>query len=726
MKQPEQREDVFRIGQEFYVRATSSLADDRTRVLKYGETFAVFNRYGDIESLGPKPFGLFHMETRHLSRMAFYLGGRKPLLLNSTIREDNSLLSIDATNLDTQSPDNDYLPQGTIHIFRSASLSKAYCHMHFRFLNYGTQAHTVSLALLFDADFADIFEVRGTQRKQHGRRWENRLEQQSLVMAYEGLDQVVRQTRISFSVAPEWLKNKEACFERKLQPREEWNLNLTVSFERIDAKPVTAVVSRTNGASTTPLFRTRLVTSNRRCNRWLARCQADLSMLMEGNPEGDYPYAGVPWFSTVFGRDGIITALECLWMAPRIARGVLNYLAETQATEEDPARDAEPGKIIHEIRHGEMAATREVPFGRYYGSVDSTPLFLILAGAYFERTDDLPFLETIWPNIKAALRWIDEYADLDNDGFYEYYKRSENGLVQQGWKDSHDSIFHRSGELAQPPIALCEMQGYVYAAKQAVAMLCEHMGDTELRSRLIHEARELQNLFDRAFWNEELRTYVVALDREKQQCQVRTSNAGHALFSRIASGSKARILGNTLLDGPSFSGWGIRTVAAHEARYNPMSYHNGSVWPHDNALIGAGLGNYGQQTAAARLLTGMFEASLHVDLNRLPELFCGFHRRTDGTGPTLYPVACAPQAWAAGSPYLLLSASLGLEIRASDRLVQFESPSLPSFLDELRIEGLAVKNAYVDVLVSRREKGIAVDVLRKEGAVEVQARISRS
>jgi glycogen debranching enzyme len=722
MKELERRDDVFAIGQEFYVRATSSLADDRTRVLKYGETFAVFNRYGDIESLGPKQFGLFHMETRHLSRLAFYLGGRKPLLLSSAIREDNSLLSVDATNLDTQSPNNEYVQQGSIHVFRSASLSKGSCHMQFRFLNYGTAAHEISLAFLFDADFADIFEVRGTQRKKHGKRRDNRVEQQSLVMAYEGLDRVMRETRISFSTAPEWVKNKEACFEYRLQPREEWSLNLTVSCERTEAEPETTVV-RPNGSSTTPIFRTRLVTSNRRCNRWLARCQADLAMLMEGNPEGDYPYAGVPWFSTVFGRDGIITALECLWMAPKVARGVLSYLAETQATEEDPARDAEPGKIIHEIRHGEMAATREVPFGKYYGSVDSTPLFLILAGAYFERTDDLAFIEGIWPNIEAALRWIDQYADLDGDGFYEYYKRSGNGLVQQGWKDSRDSIFHRDGELAEPPIALCEMQGYVYAAKQAVAALCDHLGNAELCLRLTREARELQSHFDRAFWNEELRTFAVALDGEKRQCQVRTSNAGHALFSKIASGSKATILGDTLLDGPSFSGWGIRTVAAHEARYNPMSYHNGSVWPHDNALIGAGLGNYGQQASAARLLTGMFEAALHLDLNRLPELFCGFHRRTDGTGPTLYPVACAPQAWAAGSPYLLLSACLGLEIRAPGRLVRLENPDLPSFLDEVRIEGLGVKNATLDLLIARRERGIAVDVLRKEGAVEVQTRI---
>ena len=723
MKQPERREEFLSIGQEFYVRATSSLADDRTRVLKYGETFAVFDRYGDMEALGTKQFGLFHTETRHLSRLAFYLDGRKPLLLNSTIREDNALLAVDATNLDMQSPNSDHLQQGTIHVFRSASLSKGVCHIQFRFMNYATHAIVVSLAYLFDADFADIFEVRGVQRKRRGQRLDNRVEHQALVMAYEGLDQIRRETRVSFSVPPEWIKDTEACFDYELQPRQEWNLSLTISCERIDPKPSATETPRPTRAVAAPIFRTRLLTSNRRCNRWLARCQADLSMLMEGNPEGDYPYAGVPWFSTVFGRDGIITALECLWIAPAIARSVLHYLAETQTTEVDPTRDAEPGKIIHEMRHGEMAATREVPFGRYYGSVDATPLFLVLAGAYFSRTDDLSFIQEIWPNIEAALDWIDNFADVDADGFYEYYRHSENGLAQQGWKDSRDSIFHRDGGLAEPPIALCEMQGYVYAAKQAVAMLCKYVGNAELRTRLLAESHELQSQFDGAFWNDELRTYVVALDREKRQCQVRTSNAGHALFSKIALPARARVLADTLLDGPSFSGWGVRTVAAHEARYNPMSYHNGSVWPHDNALIGAGLGNYGLQHFAARLVTGMFEAASHVDLNRLPELFCGFHKRMDGTGPTLYPVACAPQAWAAGCPYLLLGACLGLEVRATDRLVQLDNPALPSFLEELRIEGLAVKNAHVDLLIARRERGFAVDVLRKEGAVEVQTKV---
>ncbi len=728
MKPPERREDVLTIGQEYYIRATSPLADDRTRVLKYGETFGVFNRYGDIESTGTMQFGLFHMETRHLSRLSFYLGGRKPLLLSSTIREDNSLLTVDATNLDTHGGGR--VAQGTIHVFRSASLSRGTCHGQFRFQNYGMQPHVLAVTFLIDADFADIFEVRGTSRKKTGRRLEDSVEDDSLILGYQGLDDVVRRTRISFSSNPETLGNREARFARELQPDEEWNLTVTVTCERSEEQGKSAVgkvapvnangpTGQTNGA----IFRTRLVSTNKRFNSWLARCQADLAMLMEGNPEGNYPYAGVPWFSTVFGRDGIITAMECLWNAPAIARGVLAYLAKTQATEQDPKRDAEPGKIIHEIRHGEMAATGEVPFWKYYGSVDSTPLFLMLAGAYFQRTGDLEFVNSIWAQIEAALHWVNVYADVDGDGFYEYPSQGDKGLVQQGWKDSYDSIFHRDGRIAEPPIALCEMQGYVYAAKQAIAALCEHLGKPEMGAQLRTQAVELQARFDKAFWNEELRTYVIALDGRKQQCEVRTSNAGHALFSKIATAARARIVAETLMDGTSYSGWGIRTVAAREPRYNPMSYHNGSVWPHDNAIIGAGLAHYGQQHLTARILNGMFDVGRYVDLNRLPELFCGFHRRPDGTGPTLYPVACAPQAWAAGAPYLLLCACLGFEIRVGDGLVQLDNPHLPAFLNELRIEALEVKDTRVDLLISRHEKGFAVEVLRKEGDVEVQVRV---
>jgi glycogen debranching enzyme len=721
MTEFERREDFLTVDDEFYVKATSSLADDRTRVLKYGETFAVFNRFADIESVGTMQFGLFYREARHLSRLSFYLGGRKPLLLNSSIREDNSLLSVDATNLSMQLPDARHVPQGSIHIFRSTFLSDASCHVQFRLHNYGMETQPVDLLFVFDADFADIFQVRGTPRSHSGRRLEDRVEEQSLRLGYVGLDGVTRETRVSFSVRPETIGPREAHFVHELVPHSDWGFSLTVTCERSDNdkpsnQPESHSVTRKNS-----LFETHVVSSNKRFNSWLARSQADLSMLMEGNPEGEYPYAGVPWFSTVFGRDGIITALECLWNEPAIARGVLLYLAETQAKEENAARDAEPGKIIHEIRRGEMAATGEVPFGRYYGSVDSTPLFLMLAGSYFARTHDLPLIEQIWPNIEAALRWIDEYADADHDGFYEYAQRSERGLLQQGWKDSSDAIFHSDGRIAEAPIALCEMQGYVYAAKQAIAELCRVIGRDHLHSRLLEEANSLRQRFDSAFWNASLKTYALALDGNKQQCAVRTSNAGHALFTGIALPERAPIVAETLLDNSSYSGWGVRTVSSREARYNPMSYHNGSVWPHDNALIGAGLGYYGRQHLSARLLNGMFEVALQVDQRRLPELFCGFHRRPDGTGPTLYPVACAPQAWAAGAPFILLSACLGLRIHAEDRSVRLNNPYLPEALDELQIKALCVVDATVDLLVARHERSVRVEVLRKQGEVEVES-----
>ena len=715
----ERRDDFLAVDNEFYIKATSSLADDRTRVLKYGETFAVFNRFGDIESIGTMQFGLFHREARHLSRFSFHLGGRKPLLLNSSIRDDNSLLSVDATNLAVRLPDGRHMPQGSIHIFRSASLSEALCQLQFRFHNYGAELYPLTLLFIFDADFADIFQVRGTPRPRSGQRLEDRVDEHSLVLRYAGLDGVVRETHVCFSIQPIVINRGEAVFVHELAPRTEWSLALTVTCERSDTRKITDTKKPRLAAQNDSYFRTRIVSSNKRFNGWLARSQADLSMLMRGNPEGEYPYAGVPWFSTVFGRDGIITALECLWNEPAIARGVLLYLAETQATEINTARDAEPGKIIHEIRRGEMAVTGEVPFACYYGSVDSTPLFLVLAGSYFARTGDLALIERIWPNIEAAMRWIDDYADGDHDGFYEYAQRSEKGLLQQGWKDSSDAIFHNDGRIAEAPIALCEMQAYVFAAKQAIAALCPFVNRDALRARLLSEAEDLQMRFDSVFWNSSLKTYALALDGKKRQCAVRTSNAGHTLFTGIAMPLRAAVLAETLFDASSYSGWGIRTVAAREALYNPMSYHNGSVWPHDNALIGAGLGRYGQQYLASRLLTGLFEVALHVDLRRLPELFCGFHRRPDGTGPTLYPVACAPQAWSAGAPFLLLSACLGLQVDAANHLVKFNNPCLPDVIGDLRISALMVGDAMVDLHIAKHERNFRVQVVRQQGGVEV-------
>jgi glycogen debranching enzyme len=716
--------DIVRVEDEYYVRASSALADDRTRVLKYADTFAVFNRYGDIEAFGPSQFGLFHTESRHLSRFTMRVNQQQALLLSSTIREDNSFLSVDLTNLDSPGNHNDTPPRGTVHIFRLQFLRQAGCYQHIRVLNYGLQPIRISLLLQFDADFADIFEVRGTKRARKGERLPDQVETNAAILAYKGLDGVVRRTRLEFSPEPTSLSTCEASFQMALGSKEEKSIYSTVSCEpNVGRKPFkhfpAAFRELQQDYERIAIDDCRITTTSESFTAWLTRSAADLRMLTEGNPEGPYPYAGVPWFNTVFGRDGIITALECLWMAPRIAEGVLNYLAETQATNEIPEQDAEPGKILHEMRCGEMAVMKEVPFGRYYGSVDSTPLFVALAGAYFLRTGNLSFLRRIWPNIKRALRWMDEYGDSDKDGFVEYEQRSSRGLVQQGWKDSYDSVFHADGRLAEPPIALCEVQGYVYAAKRSAALIARSLDEVDLAAKLDLEAETLRAKFEEAFWCNDLGTYALALDGQKQQCRVRTSNAGHALFCRIASQERAEAVTASLLSEQCFSGWGIRTVSSSESRYNPMSYHNGSVWPHDNALIGLGFSLYGMQDQACKILHGLYEVSRHVESQRLPELFCGFHKRPEASGPTLYPVACSPQAWSAGSVFLLLRACLGLEVRSLERQIHFSNPCLPMNLDEVRIENLRLGDASADFLIRRDGSGVGVKLLSKRGDINV-------
>ncbi len=461
-----------------------------------------------------------------------------------------------------------------------------------------------------------------------------------------------------------------------------------------------------------------LDTSSEQVNGWLNRAVSDLQMMTTERATGPYPYAGVPWFNTPFGRDGIITALECLWLRPELARGVLGYLASTQAPDIIPEQDAEPGKILHETRNGEMAALGEMPFGEYYGSVDATPLFVVLAGAYYERTNDRRFIEALWPHIEAALSWVENYGDRDGDGFVEYQRLSAEGLLHQGWRDSDDAVFHADGRLAEGPIALCEVQGYVYAAWRAAATLAEMLGDAHRAALCSGNADVLWEKFDRAFWCDELSTYAAALDGDKRPVRVRTSSAGHCLFSGIVHPQRVRPLARTLLSPASFSGWGIRSIPTTEVRYNPMAYHNGSVWPHDNALIAWGLARHGLGELALQIWNGMFAAGLDFDLHRMPELFCGFAREP-GESPVPYPVACAPQAWAAASVFLLLRACLGLEISAPQGHIHFNSPRLPSSLTELRIHNLEMAGTSVDLLLVRHEEGIGVNVLRRDSDIRI-------
>ena len=708
----------------YYIAAPAPLAGERDRVLNQGDTFAVFDHHGDIRPVGMKEQGLFHEGTRFLSCLVLRLGRGDPMFLSSTVKEDNAVLTVDLTNPDIRPNDHVDLPRGTVHLFRSVFLWRGACYQRLRLRNYGMAPVEVPFALRFEADFADIFEVRGTHRPRRGRGLGPVVDAGTAVLGYEGLDGVVRRTRLEFSPAPERLTGVEAHFAPTLGPQEEQLFHLTVSCEIGD--PGTSRTQAYGPALERATDRLRALrdrachvrTSNERFNDWLTRSRADLDMLIGDTPDGLYPYAGVPWFSTPFGRDGIITALQTLWANPDVARGVLGYLAATQADADVPDRDAQPGKILHETRRGEMAALGEIPFGRYYGSVDSTPLFVMLAGAYHERTGDRAFADVLWPHVERALGWIDGPGDRDRDGFVEYFRLSRDGLAQQGWKDSHDSVFHADGALAEGPIALCEVQGYVFAAKLAAARLATALGRAGRAAELTRQAEQLRDRFERAFWCDDLGTYALALDGTKRPCRVRTSNPGHCMYTGIAAPDRAARLAGTLLDDRSFSGWGVRTVAAGEARYNPMSYHDGSVWPHDNSLIGAGLARYRIKDAVLKILAGMFDASQFVDLHRMPELFCGFHRRP-GEGPTRYPVACSPQAWAAGAVLLLLQACLGLEIDGGAGRASFHHPVLPDFLQEVWIDGLRAGDGSVDLVLTRRGDDVGLNVLGRTGRVEV-------
>jgi glycogen debranching enzyme len=707
----------------YYIVAASPAADERTRVLKHGDTFAVFDHYGDFKPVGLGEEGLFHEGTRFLSCLLLLLEGERPLFLSSTIKEDNEFLTVDLTNPDLSRDSRVEIPRGTLHLARSKFLWSAACYERLRVRNYGLSPVRVRLALQFEADFADIFEVRGTHRPRRGKRLDSTVREGTVTLVYEGLDHVVRRTVLRFSPRPAELTDRSAVLALDLEPQQETMLEITVACERGEPRQPAPPYREARAAATRELDEARhgactVRTSNDQFNALLHRTVADLQMLTTRTGLGSYPYAGVPWFSTPFGRDGILTALECLWMQPELARGVLAYLAATQAHDVNTEKDAEPGKILHETRGGEMAALGEVPFGRYYGSVDATPLFVLLAGAYFERTGDREFVEHLWPSVNLALEWIERNGDLDGDGFVEYQRRSREGLTQQGWKDSGDSIFHADGTLAEPPIALCEVQAYVYGAYLAAGRLCEALGRGGEAPAYRARAERLRDQFARAFWCPEIGTYALALDGRKRPCRVRASNAGHCLLTGIAHPDHAARVAQTLLGPESFSGWGVRTVAAGQARYNPMSYHNGSVWPHDNALVADGLSRYGFKEGVTRIVAGLFDASLFLDLHRLPELFCGFARRA-GEGPTLYPVACAPQAWAAASVLLLLRACLGLEVDGVGGEISLSYPVLPEFLRELHVHDLRLGAASVDLLLLRHGHDVGINVTRKVGDVRV-------
>ncbi len=709
-----------------YIEATTSLVDKPLRTLKDEELFAVFDPQGDMNPYGPGSEGLYYLDTRFQSRLHLRICGVRPLLLGSTVLDDNGALVSEMTNPDLHDNDTDEirLRRDSVFISRLKILNAQSCFDRITIRRFETIDHPLEIELEFDSDFADLFEVRGEKRKKRGKTSTTRIDDRTVRFSYEGLDAQQRCTTIHFDPAPDSLTTHSAYWQIDLSSREKCSVMATtvcsmgLPVDEPAPTHVAAFRAHRRGKQKRRSLLGGASSSNELANQILVRAESDIIMLLTQTEHGPYPYAGVPWYSTVFGRDGIITAMELLWITPEVAKGVLKVLAATQATEYDAGADAEPGKIIHEMRSGEMAVLGEVPFRRYYGTVDATPLFIWLAGEYFKRSGDLETIRVIWPNIEAALNWIDVSGDRDGDGFVEYDRQTDHGLANQGWKDSHDSIFHADGRDALGPIALCEVQAYVYAAKRAGAELALALGHVGRVEALNRSAEQLRVAFEEKFWLEDLGTYALALDGEKQPCRVRASNAGHALMAGIVSPERAVRVADLLTGDRFFTGWGIRTLAMGEARYNPMSYHNGSVWPHDNAMIAMGFARYGLNAHAANILEGVMAAATEMELFRLPELFCGFQRRR-GRGPTPYPVACAPQAWAAGAPFALIQASLGLQLHHAQGCVTLNNPILPPSIEEAVLPNLQIGDSVMKLGLSRFSDEIVATVLERRGPAKL-------
>lgn len=708
----------------YHIEATESLVERTLRTLKHNDLFAVFDQQGNFQGGASGPDGLFYKDTRFLSELSFRLGGAEPLQLGSVVLDDNGAMVVDLTNADLHNANGRvWLQRETVHASRFKFLSNETSYERIRVRAYSAIGQPVPLDITFDADFADLFEIRGETRPKRGTVSASCLSETEVEFRYVGLDGVGRRTLVQFDPAPVLLTERHAQWQMDLDERSEQTIVIKACCSIDDDKRrprdvAPAFRAMRGGRAALMRSRVKIASGNPQFDAVIARAWSDLDMLVTDTPWGPYPYAGVPWYSTIFGRDGIITAMQMLWCAPYFARGVLTTLASLQATETDPVADAEPGKILHEMRGGEMAALGEVPFGRYYGSVDATPLFVMLAGQYFDRTGDIDTIRAIWPNIQSALDWMDSYGDVDGDGFIEYARMTDRGLTNQGWKDSRDSIFHADGRLAQGPIALCEVQAYAYAAKRGAAGLAMMLGEARQAATLDAQAEELRLKFEEQFWLEDLGTYALALDGQKRPCRVLSSNAGHCLFAGIAGAERAKSVAAQLMGERFFSGWGVRTIATGEARYNPMSYHNGSIWPHDNALIAMGCARYGLKKAAAAIFEGIFDSATYDEFRRLPELFCGFSKRRR-RGPTSYPVACSPQAWSAAAPFAMIAAAIGCEIDHHAEELRLVKPVLPKFIDDLFIRNIMFGGSRVDLHLSRAGDDVTTAVIGRSGPAKV-------
>ena len=690
-------------------------------VLKHDHLFMLTNTRGDVVPPGHCGLGLFHDDTRILSHYSLrFEGGPATLLSFEASRMYHA--QVDLAIAGTAFVDQFWDTKNVIHIRRDLLLGDRLTE-RLTLTSYLHDAVDFGLELEVGADFADIFEVRGWTRARRGDFFEPVVGQHDLVFRYRGVDGALRRTAISFEHAPDALRPQGARWKLHLRPREPVRLQWQVLPEAVIGGdgpgfdggmeerlgPVAHVYNEWERRCT------RVTSDVEEFDAALSQAITDLRALYvvdEGKPVIS---AGIPWYSAPFGRDSIITSLQTLSVEPHIARDTLLYLAHYQGEREDPFTEEQPGRIMHELRRGEMAGAGEVPHVPYYGSVDATPLWIVLLHEYWRWTGDYALVHRLMANALRALRWIDEYGDIDGDGFVEYARTSDKGLVNQGWKDSWDGIPFPDGHLPDPPVALVEVQGYVYDAKGRLADLLDHFGDHALAGRLRREASQLRERILERFWLEDQNTFALALDGHKRALPTSTSNAGHLLWSRVPTPEQARRTARTLLGPGLFSGWGIRTLSSEHPVYNPMSYHDGSVWPHDNAIVALGLSFSDQKPLVAPVLHAMYQAALGMRYRRLPELFCGM-RRDRSAHPVGYPVSCSPQAWASGAFFMLLQATLGILPDAPAGQLHIREPLLPDFLAEVVVAGMRVGQGRVTLQFTRRGNRTLANLLDLEGA----------
>ncbi|MEA2640223.1 MAG: hypothetical protein QOF51_1617 [Chloroflexota bacterium] len=692
-------------------------------VIKQGNMFLLTNRGGDV--LPDSDQGLYFRDMRYLCEAVLRIDGMPavPLLTNTG---DGSAAVFGLTNPELGDPTTTMsVRKETIGIRRDKRLGDGY-EESLTLENYGAQAAHLTLTLDFDADFVDMFQVRGVQPERRGTLQPPRWRGNTLTLQYDGADGHGRSITLEFSHAPDRHREGHLAYDLVLERGKRWELHIEGALR--DQQGSQTIQPRAEeGASLESTHRAhegqlvagaRIETDNSLFNEILARSFMDLHMLSMRQEGQSFFAAGVPWYVALFGRDSLLTAIQVAAYEPRMAAHTLRVLAERQATKLDDLRDAQPGKILHELRVGEMANLNEVPQTPYYGTVDATPLFLILLGIASAWTGTLDLFKELRDHVDAALAWIDQYGDSDGDGFVDYKTRSSMGLRNQGWKDSGNGVVMEDGRLAEPPIALPEVQGEVFLAWSMMAELYERAGDQGTADELSRKARVLYEAFNQQFWLPEQRYYAFCRQADGRFSKSIASNAAHALWTGIVDAKRAGAVVRRVLEADMFSGWGIRTLATSDVSYNPVDYQVGSIWPHDNSFIMAGMQHYGFGEEACQLFTAMLDTASKFENYRLPETFSGFDRAYSNV-PVQYPVACSPQAWAAGSIPFMMQMSLGLHPDGFHRRLRVERPCLSAWLKSVTVKGLRVGEAEVDLRYERSGDTTLVAVVGKHGDLTI-------